>query len=285
MQNYEFLQKHIVYEFLNGQTTLNLTPLVVGFERCKNTKGSIGPLKRDRYILQYVIEGQGTLTLNGKTFRVKKNNIMLLPMETIVYAPDPEDPWVYLWIEFSGLAASGLLEKAGLTADTPIQTPDDPEAVFELFAEMIDGLQKYKQREFYPLFCTANLLKILYLLLAQRGKNDGVLPSETNRIIPVIHYIEEHYSDPDISVKKICELFFWSPSYLTRVFKKVMDISPIKYINQLRIRKATAMLASKQFKIFTIAYACGYSSPYYFSLEFKRAVGVAPSQYVARLTE
>ena len=58
-----------------------------------------------------------------------------------------------------------------------------------------------------------------------------------------------------------------------------MNISPSKYIIELRIKKAQEMLQSNCFKISTIAYACGYSSPYYFSLEFKRAVGISPSKY------
>lgn len=285
VKQYEFLNKHIVYEYLNAHTNLSLNPLVIGYERCKSTKTAIGPLTRNRYIMQYVFEGRGTLKVANRTYNIGKNTLMFLPIEEIAYAPDPEDPWAYLWIEFTGQHAGALLESAGLTARSPIFVPDDPDEMFSLFAEMIDGIHRTENRDFYYLFCTANLMKILHVILCRRNSAEIKRGNDENRLQPVLDYLDKHFADPDLTVKRICEIFYWSPSYLSRVFKKVVHISPIKYINQLRIRKAQRMLDGKQFNISTIAYACGYQSPYYFSLEFKRYVGVAPSRYVPQSTE
>ena len=89
MDSYGFLQKQVVFEYLKTQTNLSLNPLIIGFERCKSTKGTIGPIQRNRYIFQYVIEGKGSLKLRGKTYDIGKDTLMFLPIEEITYMPDP----------------------------------------------------------------------------------------------------------------------------------------------------------------------------------------------------
>ena len=101
MKEYGFLNNHIIYEYLNTYPNLSLNPLVIGYERCKSNKGVTG-LRKNCYILQFVIDGCGTLSLRGKTYKIEKNSLMLLPMEEVSYAPDKDDPWSYIWIEFTG---------------------------------------------------------------------------------------------------------------------------------------------------------------------------------------
>lgn len=280
MKSYKFLKHHIVFEYLDSDSTLSLNPLVIGYERCESTKGVIGPLTRTRYVFQYVFKGNGTLTVANKTYKIGKDTLFFLPVENVSYAPNKSDPWEYLWIEFTGLHASNLLKTAKLSAQNPIFRPKDPDEFFGVFADMIEDCVTNKQRKYYQYACAASLMKIFYFIIKQQNEGASTAKGkEENKILPIVQYIEAHYFENDLSLKKISEKFFFSPPYLSRIFKKVMNISPSKYIIELRIKKAQEMLQSNCFKISTIAYACGYSSPYYFSLEFKRAVGISPSKY------
>ena len=116
-------------------------------------------------------------------------------------------------------------------------------------------------------------------IITQQSESIMTETGEKANINSIVQYIDANFSDPELSLKKISDEFFFSPPYLSRIFKKAMNISPSKYIIQLRINKAKRMLQINQFKIANIAYACGYTSPYYFSLEFKRIVGMSPSKY------
>ena len=91
--------------------------------------------------------------------------------------------------------------------------------------------------------------------------------------------INNNYTSPDISIKKIADNFYFSQAYLTRIFKKSTGISPMKYIIMLRMRRAVELLNKESFSIAQIAYCVGYKNQFYFSKEFKNYFGVTPSKY------
>ena len=70
-----------------------------------------------------------------------------------------------------------------------------------------------------------------------------------------------------------------SETHLRRIFKQDFNISPIKYINCLKLDKAKNMLQSSNYTINEIALSVGYDDPYYFSRVFKRETGLSPSEY------
>jgi len=70
-----------------------------------------------------------------------------------------------------------------------------------------------------------------------------------------------------------------SKYYLHRLFTKITGSTPLKYLTQIRLKKAKDQLKYSQDPIFDIAIACGFESLSYFSIIFKKHVGVSPSQY------
>jgi len=70
-----------------------------------------------------------------------------------------------------------------------------------------------------------------------------------------------------------------STVYFRKLFTKIIGISPINYIQQLRIKKAKEMLKSDFSKISVISEAVGYPNIYHFSKMFKQITGVSPTEY------
>lgn len=278
MKKYKFLQSHLVYEFLDSDVPLDIEPFIIGYEKCPSDKEVLSP-KKIHYIFKWVFSGKGTFILGNKTYRIEKDTLIFFPKETVTYFPDKDDPWEYMWIEFSGSKATELLSRTPLSAQNPVFKPKNPSVFFELFANMLEGCVIDKQRSNYQYACSASLMQMFFYLIRQQSERIITENGENAKVLSIVQYINANFSDPEISLKKISEAFFFSPPYLSRIFKKEMNISPSQYIIQLRINKAKRMLQSNQFKVANIAYACGYSSPYYFSLEFKRIVGISPSKY------
>lgn len=67
--------------------------------------------------------------------------------------------------------------------------------------------------------------------------------------------------------------------YLAHTFKKDMGISPIEYLNQVRIREAKILLETTNYSIADIAAFIGFSSQSFFAQAFKRATNQTPSKY------
>jgi AraC-like DNA-binding protein len=72
-----------------------------------------------------------------------------------------------------------------------------------------------------------------------------------------------------------------SRSLLDRRFREVLGLSPIRYVNEWRMRVAQDLLATTDVKVAAIARRVGYDSEEAFSRAFKRAHGQSPSLWRA----
>lgn len=92
-------------------------------------------------------------------------------------------------------------------------------------------------------------------------------------------YIQAHYCSR-LSLNDISEHFGYTSSYINRIFKKELGISPLQYITDLKIKKAKELLRVEQpMDIQDIAAAIGYDDARYFSRVFKSETGMTPSAF------
>ncbi|MBQ2823716.1 MAG: helix-turn-helix transcriptional regulator [Oscillospiraceae bacterium] len=92
------------------------------------------------------------------------------------------------------------------------------------------------------------------------------------------HYMEQHYGE-NITVAKLAELGYVSPSSLNRRFKKETGITPIEYLIEIRLAKAKLLLRRKNISVTEIAMRCGFGSSAHFSACFQSRTGISPSDY------
>ncbi len=74
-----------------------------------------------------------------------------------------------------------------------------------------------------------------------------------------------------------------SEGYLSRVFKKETDYTFTTYLSYYRMKVAMELLKEGNLKVYEVADAAGYSDTAYFSAQFKKVVGIAPSEYQDRV--
>lgn len=102
-----------------------------------------------------------------------------------------------------------------------------------------------------------------------------------NKLISSIKsYVDENYSDHNLTLANVAKKFYLNPSYLSRTFKKETGVSFIKYLTTARMDKALSLLAENEdAKVFEIADAVGISDPNYFGTCFKKYTGMSISEY------
>mgnify|MGYP004603130811 CR=1 FL=1 len=99
------------------------------------------------------------------------------------------------------------------------------------------------------------------------------------QIDQISKYIDENYCMP-VTLESLAETFHLSASYLTRSFKKALGVTPMHYLQQLRIKEAKALLLSRpELSVRSIAELCGYTDQHYFSRVFQKAVGISPTEF------
>jgi len=90
--------------------------------------------------------------------------------------------------------------------------------------------------------------------------------------------VNEHLSE-NISVLSIASRLYISPNYLSRLFKKKTGEGCNAYIIRKRIERAKYLLESTSLPSGKIASAVGYQDINYFSIAFKKHVGISPTKY------
>lgn len=93
-----------------------------------------------------------------------------------------------------------------------------------------------------------------------------------------LDYINKHLNEV-ISLDEVAEHVFLSSYYLSKLFKKEMQINFVDYVNNKKIERAKILLQDSTWSVDSIAHSLGFSQTSYFSKTFKKSVGASPSQY------
>lgn len=81
------------------------------------------------------------------------------------------------------------------------------------------------------------------------------------------------------SFKHIENLALLSISHFSKIFRQVYHLSPMDYLQQIRLEKARHLLCKSELSVAEIAIACGFDNSNYFSRLFKKKHGVPPTKW------
>ncbi len=135
--------------------------------------------------------------------------------------------------------------------------------------------------------CTAEQLEALTELLSLVG--NYVVESESRlSFLESVHekkpiqaardYIELNYAK-NLKVADIAARVAMSESHFGHLFKRETGVTPIRYLNRVRIGRAIELLASDRRSIAEIAFRCGFANLTHFNRVFRQLTGKTPSDY------
>lgn len=93
-----------------------------------------------------------------------------------------------------------------------------------------------------------------------------------------VKYIAGNYPN-DISIKTVADSLYISESYLSRLFKVKLNQTFVDYLTYFRIKTACSLLKDPDIKIYNVANMIGYKDQRYFSVIFKKLVGMTPKEF------
>lgn len=107
--------------------------------------------------------------------------------------------------------------------------------------------------------------------------------SKHENILRVFDHIHENFGE-DVNISETSELLGVSQSYLSRLFREETSYSFHEYLTVYRIKKACEFLGDPNIKIYEVAEKVGYNDQRYFSIVFKKYMGMSPNHFKERLT-
>ena len=111
-----------------------------------------------------------------------------------------------------------------------------------------------------------------------RLKASNSVHSENEIIRRAQQYVSAHIREK-LSVPTVARMVDVSPSYLTALFHKNLQISPGEYIRRIKLQESKQMIRENSMNFSEIASALQYSTVHHFSRQFKDKFGITPTEY------
>lgn len=140
-------------------------------------------------------------------------------------------------------------------------------------------------------------LALLVQISRLQGDNSFVLEEIQQKkggfdqVRPALEYIRNHYASP-MKISEIASVCHISESHFRRLFEESIGMTPVEYLNQVRVRKACDLIKKTGNSMEEIAVKVGFTTTSTFNRNFKRITGTSPYQwkkqpdnYESRLTE
>jgi len=248
-----------------------------GIENCTPSY-SYGPAVRSQYLIHYIIDGEGSYTVNNTTYKLKKNQGFLIrPNILTYYEADKNNPWTYMWVGFNGVKAESYLNYANLNEENLIFEYSKDDSLKNYISEML----KLKERDYSNELKLEGYLYFFMSKLAEARKdtfNKKAYKSTEIYLEKAVEFIENNYSN-NVKINDIADYIGINRSYLTHIFKKNINMSPQEFLVNYKIDKACVLLKNTDLPIKAIAKSVGYPDPLTFSKIFKKINGNSPKNY------
>ena len=152
----------------------------------------------------------------------------------------------------------------------------------EISRIMFHIYEEYQRKEIgYRLVCKGELLKLVTYLarnnaLEMLSEEDGLRRrKKLERLNTVYQYIEKHYTEV-ITNRDLADLVHLSEGRFCHIFKESAGVSPLQYINEVRLNKAMNLLKKENFMATEVAEAVGFSDYNNFGRMFRKYFGCTP---------
>ena len=158
-----------------------------------------------------------------------------------------------------------------------------PRQGLELLRHM---LREQEQMDEFSNDMIISQLNVLLLALLREAKSpsgvklqtSNAVHSENEIIRKAQQYISAHIREK-LSVPLVARQVDVSPSYLTALFHKNLQISPGEYIRRIKLQESKQMIRENNLNFTEIAAALQYSTVHHFSRQFKEKFGITPTEY------
>ena len=103
-------------------------------------------------------------------------------------------------------------------------------------------------------------------------------PREISGIADAAAFMETSFAD-SIAISDVIEKSHYSQRHFIRLFSAAYGMTPQRYLLDVRIRHASAMLKESVLPVTEVALRCGFDDSNYFSRVFRKYTGRSPSEY------
>ena len=242
----------------------------------------------DYYHMIFVLNGSGNIVLGDTAYKTKINRLYIVKpgVKHGIYASLAKSiNTVEFKFSFSNDYTKNMLELL------PEYYENTSIAIRNVFISIVDEIKK--QGNYFEEVLALHLAQIVYYLSRDLGGETMSLENIDERdacgsglekyetLKNVTRYIKENYWK-NLSLNDLAAMVHLTPVYFCSVFKESYGISPINYLQNVRVENAKKLLANSEKSVTDIAFEVGFQSVHYFSRYFKSHEDLSPNDFRKR---
>lgn len=218
--------------------------------------------------LSFRIKGCGQISDRFKSKRISNNDVLFMPANTPYRIDCEKEKLIVIHFETD----KRLEEKF------EIFTPTDYIGTEKLFSKINKIWAEKKPGYYYKamsvLYC---IFENLSVQIEYNKNRDSYYQIEE-----AVKYIHANFNDPNLRINTLCIISGFCDTQFRKKFADVFGVTPLNYINNLRIEKACELLDGSFMSVEEIGNYVGYNDAKYFSTVFKEYMGCSPLKYRKR---
>lgn len=236
--------------------------------------------------------GEGNLVMEEDFYRFEPGMVSCIPPNFLhVTQSDQGVPafWEYLYIDpEESLRACGkknvqetreLLEAINQRSFF-INAEENPAIVTlirSIFDEMLNKPEYYQE-------CVKGMLYVLLFEIARFNGKKPMINSVKQtglQLERAIQYVEDNYQN-DFRVVDLALECHMSETHFRRIFQEKMNMTPVEYVNFVRVKKACELIDKTDISMEEVAEKVGFVTPSTFNRNFRKIIGTSPYQWKKR---
>ncbi|MEK5038082.1 AraC family transcriptional regulator [Sporosarcina sp. FSL K6-3457] len=232
--------------------------------------------EKDVIVFQYTLKGAGEIVINGDTYRLGVGDAFFvkIPSNHRYYLPADSTEWEFVHLTLMGEEAIRCYESITDEVGHILKLDIYSTSITRIF-ELIHKVSTHQINDAYE----ASALSYSFLMELQRflhtSKSDKELPES---ITKATLFIDNNYAEP-ITLDDIVQASGLSKYHFTRLFHEKIQLTPIQYLTNSRIKRSIELLKDNELTIEDIALRVGFSNGNYFTKVFRSYLGVPPGKY------
>lgn len=247
-----------------------------------------GPHAHPAYEIFYVLNGGRVFFINETVYTVEKGDMIFIhPNDVHRTTSSQALKCERILVNFLESFIVPELSRSSVRL-LPLSRPsplfrfpvNEQAAIEELLRSMLHECQT--QDEGCVTYVRALLAKLLVRLYRHHRKEHEMLTSPAHpmhqKISEIAAYLNEHFQQ-NVTLRDVARQFYISPSYLSRVFKKITGFQFKEYLQIIRVREAQRLLRESDDSIGLIAEKTGFAHTANFNVTFKALTGITPGYY------
>ena len=208
-------------------------------------------------VLLMVYEGVLRFTEDDIRYEIHPGEYHIQKNNTFQKGETASDSPKYLYVHFHSL-----------WTDSDTALPSDGTFDYSKAKILMEELDKLSHEDCLLVRKSAKFFELL-LLLQQKEKTVSIADKIADFVC------SENLNE--ISLEKICKEFHFSKNHMINIFKKEFGVTPVKYINDLKLRRARYLLEVTSYTAESISQKSGFNDYSHFYKLFYRETGMSPN--------